>query len=298
MQKSIFRLLLVILLCSPLTLNAQREEKWCGEYTYHGSLSETPEYAKIKAFERLQIQALIETFGSSVTQTNLTNISNVNGVTNVDFASIGGSDVNGEWIETIGEPEYQVYIDGEFQVVTVKACGRIRKITSAPIDFKAKLLRNGVDDKFEDENFKEGDNIFLSFSSPEDGYLTVYLLDDSGEAYCMLPYDGMPESSFKVKANRRYVLFSQDFAYGMSPSIIDELYLTCDNDIEHNQVYIIFSPNKFAKAMDRAGGKDKVTNHILPRHLHNREFHSWLVKCRKRDKEMRVDKRIITIKRS
>lgn len=288
----------LILLCSPITLSAQRTEKWCGEYTYYGSLSETPGLAKQRALEKLQIKAAEEVFGLSVTQTNITHANVNNGESSVNFTSVGGSDVNGEWIETIGEPEYEVSIEKDFQVVKVNACGRIREIVSAPVDFNALLLRNGTEDKFQDADFKHGDDLFMSFSSPVNGYLAVYLLDDDGEAYCLLPYSNMQDGIFPIEANKRYVHFSPKHApEGLSSAIVEELYLTCDKPVEHNEVYVIFSPNKFTKVNDEVGGLDEETNLILPRHLDNRKFHSWLAKCRKRDKEMRVDKRIISITR-
>lgn len=291
-----FLLALILFVCSPIMLCAQRTEKWCGEYTYYGSLSETPEFAKQRALEKLQIKAAEEVFGLSVTQTNITHANVNNGSSSIDFTSIGGSDVNGEWIETLGEPEYDVSIEKDFLVVTVKACGRVREIVSAPVDFKALLLRNGTDDKFQDADFKEGDDLYLSFTSPVAGYLAVYLLDDDGEAYCLLPYSNMQDGVFPIDANKRYVHFSEKHApEGLSSALVEELYLTCDKALEHNQLYIIFSPNRFTKVADEVGGLDTETNLILPRHLDNRRFHSWLAKCRKRDKEMRVDKRIITI---
>lgn len=277
-------------------LCAQRTEKWCGEYTYYGSLSETPEFAKRRALEKLQIKAAEEVFGLSVTQTNITHANVNNGSSSIDFTSIGGSDVNGEWIETIGEPEYDVSIEKDFLVVTVKACGRVREIVSAPVDFKALLLRNGTDDKYQDSDFRDGDDLYLSFQSPVSGYLAVYLLDDDGEAYCLLPYSNMQDGIFHIEANKRYVHFSEKEAPVDLPSaFVEELYLTCDKPLEHNEVYIVFSPNKFIKVTDKVGGLDEETRQILPRHLDNHKFHSWLAKCRKRDKEMRVDKRIITI---
>lgn len=289
-------ILLIIIMCSSITLNAQRTEKWCGEHTYLGSLSETPEFAKQRALEKLQIKAAEETFGLSVTQTNITHTNINNGESTIDFTSVGGSDVNGEWIETIGEPEYEVNIEKEFLVVKVKACGRVREIVSAPIDFKALLLRNGTEDKFQDADFKEGDDLFMSFSAPVNGYLAVYLVDDDGEAYCLLPYSNMQDGVFPIEANKRYVNFSPKHAPdGLSSALVEELYLTCDKPLEHNEVYIIFSPNRFTKVNDEMGGLDAETNLILPRHLDNRKFHSWLAKCRKRDKDMRVDKRIITV---
>lgn len=287
---------LIIILCSPITLCAQRTEKWCGEYTYYGSLGESPAYARQLALQKLQVKAAEEVFGLSVTQTNVTHIDVNNGESAVHFTSVGGSDVNGEWIETIGEPEYEVSIEKDFLVVKVKACGRVREIVSTPVDFSALLLRNGTEDRFQDDDFREGDDLYLSFTSPVNGYLAVYLLDDDGEAYCLLPYSNMQDGIFPVQANQRYVHFSEKHApEGLPSALVEELYLTCDKPLEHNEIYIIFSPSHFTKEHDEAGGLDEDSNLILPRHLDNHRFHSWLAKCRKRDKEMRVDKRIITI---
>lgn len=291
-----FFTIIALILIAVGNIKAQRTEKWCGEYTYYGSVDETPGFAKQRALEKLQIKAAEEVFGLSVTQTNITHANVNNGASTVDFTSVGGSDVNGEWIETIGEPEYEINIDKDFLVVRVKACGRVREIVSAPVDFKALLLRNGTDDKFQDADFKEGDDLYMSFSSPVSGYLAVYLLDDDGEAYCLLPYSNMQDGIFPIEANKRYVHFSEKHApEGLSSAMVEELYLTCDKPLEHNEVYIVFSPNKFTKVNDEVGGLDAETNLILPRHLDNRKFHSWLAKCRKRDKDMRVDKRIIAI---
>lgn len=292
----IVSVLSALVICSSLTLSAQRTEKWCGEYVYYGNLDESPALAKQKALDKAQIKAVEEVFGLSVSQSNFTNVKNSNGNSSIDFSSIGGSDVNGEWIETIGEPEYTMSIEGEFLVVKVSVCGRIREIVSAPIDFSARLLRNGTDDRSESYEFRDGDDLYLSFVSPVNGYLAVYLLENEGEAYCLLPYSEMQEGVFNIKANKRYVLFSEKCAEG-SPeeAFVDEIYLTCDKDIEHNQVYIIFSPNKFTKVIDNDGGVDAATDRILPRHLGNNDFHKWLAACRKHDKDMRVDKRIITI---
>ena len=290
--------LIILMLCIPITLHAQRTEKWCGEYRYYASMNDAPEYAKQRALEGLQIHAAEELFGLSVTQTNLTNVSNNNEDSKVNFTSISECDVNGEWIETIDEPEYNISIENGFQIIDVKACGRVREIVSPHVDFKSKILRNGIEDKYEDSNFRDGDDLFMSFLAPVAGYLAVYLLDDKGEAFCLLPYSNMQDGIFPIRANERYLLFSEKHASaGISPAMVEELYMTCDKDVEYNQFYVIFSPNKFTKVSDNAGGLDTETDRILPRHLDNTSFQKWLAKCRKRDKEMRVDKRIISIKK-
>lgn len=294
--KSTIRFLILLCVFIPNSLCAQRTEKWCGEYRYYASTNESPEYAKQRALEETQIHAAEELFGLSVTQTNLSTVSNNNGNSKVDFTSISGCDVNGEWIETIGEPEYDISIDNGFQIVNVKVCGRVREIVSPQVDFNAKLLRNGIEDKYEDKNFRDGDDLFLSFISPVAGHLAVYLLDDKGEAYCLLPYSNMQDGIFSIMANERYLLFSEKHpTTGIASSTVEELYMTCDKDVEYNQFYIIFSPNKFTKVSDNSGGLDAETDRILPRHLDNVSFQKWLAKCRKRDKEMRVDKRIISL---
>lgn len=286
----------VFVIVASLPLRAQRTERWSGEYTYYGSLDESPEHAKMRALERAQLLAVEETFGLSVSQTNITHASNEDGVSSVNFQSIGGSDVNGEWIETIGEPQYEVGIEGDFLVVRVKVSGRVREIVSPKVDFAARVLRNGTEDRHEDADFREDDDLFISFSSPVSGYLAVYLLDDDGEAYCLLPYSNMQDGIFNVKAGERYVLFSPSHApEGIPAAWVEELYMTCDKALEHNEVYIVFSPNRFTKAGDVVGGLDAEGEHVLPRHLDNRSFHRWLSHCRKHDKEMRVDKRIIAI---
>ena len=74
------------------------------EFTENISLEE----AKRIALERAKIQAIADEFGTIVSQSNTTLVSNRNGESSSDFFSLGGSEVKGEWIETIGQPEYEI----------------------------------------------------------------------------------------------------------------------------------------------------------------------------------------------
>lgn len=80
-----------------------------GEYTYVVPENVNLDKAKYIALERLKIQLIEEEFGATVSQSNSTLVKNNNGKSDVDFVSIGGSEVNGEWIETIGTPRYNIY---------------------------------------------------------------------------------------------------------------------------------------------------------------------------------------------
>ncbi len=262
-----------------------------GEYTYVVPENVNLDKAKYIALERLKIQLIEEEFGSTVSQSNSTLVKNSNGKSDVDFVSIGGSEVNGEWIETIGTPRYNIYYEKEMLVVSVKAKGRIREIISTAVDVKSLVLRNGIEDRFESDTFKSGDDLYISFQSPTNGYLVVYLVDTDQRAFCLLPYQNMKEGSFNVEANKRYVLFSTQTASSELKPYVDEYTMTCTHDQEINQLYVIFSTSPFVKAID-----DKLEKE-LPRELSNEDFQKWLAKYRTRDTNMVVKKKTITIRK-
>lgn len=262
-----------------------------GEYTYVVPENVNLDKAKYIALERLKIQLIEEEFGATVSQSNSTLVKNNNGKSDVDFVLIGGSEVNGEWIETIGTPRYNIYYENNMLVVSVKAKGRIREIISTAVDVKSLVLRNGIEDRFESDTFKSGDDLYISFQSPTNGYLVVYLVDTEQRAFCLLPYQNMNEGSFNVEANKRYVLFSTQTASSELKPYVDEYTMTCTHDQEINQLYVIFSTSPFVKAID-----DKLEKE-LPRELSNEDFRKWLTKYRTRDTNMVVKKTTITIRK-
>ena len=272
----------ILLLILSSAAFAQKLKTVESEYTYYAPENVTLEQAKRIALDRAMIQALADEFGTIVSQSNATRVENQNGQTNIDFLSIGGSEVKGEWIETIGEPIYNIRYEGEMLIVFVKVKGKAREIVSASIDFQAKILRNGTDDKFESDQFRSGDDLYLSFQSPVSGYLAVYLIDANNQAYCLLPYRKQMDGIYPIKANQRYLFFSIKEAPLQERPYVDEYVMTCERESEQNQIYIIFSPNLFTKAADIQ------SNATIPRELQFEDFQKWLVRCRKNDKEMNM----------
>ncbi len=280
----------VCFLLFSVVLHAQRTEKVHAEYTYHASENVAIETAKRTALERAKIQAIADEFGTVVSQSNVTLASNQNGESNIDFFSLGGSEVKGEWIETIGEPEYAISYEQGMQVVKVSVYGRIREIVSAQIDFKAEVLCNGTDLKFARTDFKSGDDLYLYFQSPVNGYLAVYLLDDVSQmVYCLLPYKSSSEAVTSIEHDKPYIFFSAKHA-GEKAHEVDEYTMTCSRPQEHNTLYVIFSPNEFAKA-----NSDNV-DELLPQELSFENFQKWLAKGRNRDKKMNVKEHSLIIK--
>lgn len=287
-----FRLCLLVGSCLlTLSVSAQKVKTVVGTYEYRAPKNITQEEAERIALERAKLQAIADKFGTIVSQSNFTAINNTNGISEVDFFSLGGSEVKGEWIETLGEPDIVRSFgeDGSLIVhVTVK--GRIREITNARVDFQAKVLCNGTDLKFERTNFRSGDDLYLYFKSPTDGYLNVYLLDEvSQTVYCLLPYRSSGQGAVKVEHDVPYIFFSKAKAEG-DTSGIDEYVMTCSRSSERNVLYVMFSTNEFTKA------NLESAEELRPRQTEWEDFQEWAVKCRNRDKNLTIKRFILTIK--
>ena len=290
--KSIIAFLLI-----SLPVFSQKIKTVEGEYLYHAPENVTIEQAKRTAVERAKIQALADEFGTIVSQSSTTSIANINGESSTNVLVLSGSDVKGEWIEDLGEPKVQVNYEGDMLVVTAKVKGKAREILSAGVDFTSKILRNGKEDKFESDDFKNGDDLYLAFQTPAKGYLAVYLVDAENMAYCLLPYRNQTDGIYPVNANQRYLFFCPEEAPEGERALVDEYALTCERQMEYNYIYVIFSRNQFTKANDAASNKQIDGYAGAPRELSYEDFQKWLSKCMKHDAEMNMKKIPITIKK-
>lgn len=267
---------------------AQRTITASGTYEFQVPGNMSLDEAKNKAVEYARVQLIADNFGTIVDMNSLTEVSNKNGQSSVEMLTISYSDVKGEWIEDLQKPEFDMDVDKDGKLlinVTVK--GRIREIVSADIDLKIKVLRNGVEDRFEADYFKNNDDLYMSFLSPVDGYLAVYLYDGTN-VFRLLPYKEQQEGYFKAERNKRYVLFSQEhITYDIPSYQVPELIMATSQTREINRLFVIFSPNKFVQATDSVESD-------IP-YLDYKSFQRWLTRCRNRDNEMMVQEKIITI---
>lgn len=287
-------ILTIITMFVAMGLSAQKTRIASGSYTYYAPENVTLEQAKRTALERAMIQIIADNFGTNVQSTNLTRIENSSSGSSVDMVSLSATDVKGEWIETIREPEYDIRWEQGMLVVTVSVTGRIRELENdkAPVQFAARLLRNGTEDNAETLEFKDGDDLFLSFRSPVSGYLAVYLYDGHDTVLRLLPYAANPDqNTMKVKARERNVFFTTDSRYlpaGLDPYHVTELAMTCSGDMEYNRIYVIFSPTYFTVPIDEGGEIPYLSYH---------EFQIWLTKTRARIEGFQVDMKDITIRK-
>lgn len=256
--------------------------------------NESPEQAERSALKRAKIKALEDKFGLDVAGINSILTKNhaegQSAESSVDVLSLAETFVRGEWIETTKENVLSKTYENGFWRVTVEVAGKVRCRSVAPIDIRYAFINSTFDTDNRDQ-YHDGDNLFLRFSSPVKGSLCVYLVDEDANAFCLLPYLSSAVGCMPIEANRDYLLFSET-----TDQLADEYSLTCQRSVEQNAIYIIFTPNPLTKASDRRGGKN-WRNEPMPRQLSYRELITWLAKNRTRDAEMMVQTEIITIRK-
>ena len=242
-------IIFLLFLWSSMACPAAPIKTICGEYTYIVPDNVSREDAKRIAAERARLDALATEYGTLVSQDNTTFVSNRNGESDIVFQSLGGSDVRGEWLGDTDEPVFRFFVDERTGETSVHArvCGKSREITRSQVPLQWHVLRNGTQPNYESEAFRTNDDLYLSFLSPVDGYLTVFLLDDSKQVVCMLPYQAQSDGAYTVAANRQYVFFSPAQASLAERPLVDEYVMTCNAAQETNYLFCVFSTQPFSK---------------------------------------------------
>lgn len=270
-----------------LTLYAQKVREVNGTYTYYGDPNQSVKEVRAAAIEHARVQALAREFGTLLTQNTLQLESVKNGQEISDFIQLNAAEVKGEWLEDMKDPEIvrEELVDGTL-VIEVRVKGRARAISSEAVDFEVLTLRNGTEKRFADTRFKEGDDLYVYFKAPADGYVAVYLVDEQKQAFCMLPYSGDSDGQQPVEHGKEYVFFSPKHLYDVPQNLIDEMSMTCADDrFEHNQIYVLYSPNSFTKAVDQQG-RQLAKDLQLPRELAFKDFTKWMSRLCAHDKKM------------
>lgn len=264
-------------------------------YIYYASPNETIEGAKRRAIARAKTEALRENFGTVISGASATSMITRNNLTDSKFVHLASEgELRGEWIADIEEPVVTTTLEGEFLVVKATVRGKAREISNNTINFKAKILRNKPEVELESSEFTAGNSIFVHFTSPVDGFLSIYLLDGEN-AYCLLPYSNSKSGVQPIIHNHEYTFFSRKiYAPGENPDEIDEYTLTTEGEHQDiNQIYFIFSPHKFTKALDEF--KHSPSGTLYPRTLSWRDFQKWILRARRDDMDMCVQTKYIVI---
>lgn len=276
---------LVIVLLSFEDLYAQRVVSDSHLSYYVMSDSETVRQAEVNAVKQAQLEMIARHFGTMVGATTALTISET-----VSSITYGETEVRGVWLEDTAPPVITKQVQNDHFILEVTVSGRIREFASTPIDLKCDVMKNGTDNRYASTDFNHGDRLYLSFKTPVEGYLAVYL-GDRETVNCLFPYNGLSAETMKVKAGEDYILFSRANSGDFDPFAVQEYPLGCSpgNDMEMVRLYVIFSPNKFAKANDSAEGRLRT--------LPFEEFHTWMSKIRRSDSDINLLQFDITIRR-
>ncbi len=252
-----------------------------GESTYYDDGTKSKVECMRLAAEQARIDALAKKFGTIVSQDILQTDRISGNKEHNDFLALSSTEVKGEWIADDGEPEYEFSRDAqENLVVFCRVKGKAREISNDSSPFEALVLRNGTDRRNADNLFRDGDDMFLYFRSATDGFLAVFLEDESGKVYLLLPYPMDSRTRVPVVKDNDYLFFSRGSDTSGDNSLVEEIMLTAPYNVEYNRLFVMYSPESFSRpVMEKDGG--------LP-HMSSADFSKWLVKTRRNDPRMGV----------
>lgn len=290
MKPAFFLVIAATLVSIPLF--AQRERAAKGSYIYYLPDNQTLEQARLVAVDRVMAQLLSEEYGTDIQSTTATMINNSANGSSVRTATFAESTIKGEWIRTTSGPDFEYLISQDGMIgIKVTLAGRIREIPVARSNVEAHVLVNGTEGRFENNSCKSGDDLYISFRSPEDGFLTIFLFDGDNDVHCLLPYSSQPILPVFVQGGQDYIFFSpKGNTLPIKPEYVDELTMTCSEPMEINRIYLLFSPDKYSCANISQQTSSR------PRALPLKDFQAWMADLRRTDNGMVVKTSDITIK--
>jgi len=318
-MKQLSLLLLATILSTLCTAQEIKTVKTKGKaqvqwYPERESLTE----ARDRALELAKINALENAFGTLVMQGNTVYVENKKTgekvETNTTFKMIGNTAVKGEIIQIIKtdfkESKKKEKIDRKKVEITYIDCNitiEAKELTDTKIEVEAyplnstKIVRPVTD-------FYEGDDLFLYFRSPVNGFLTVFL-DDGQQAQCLLPYRKMPagmEEAMPIVADKEYIFFSDkpEHNYFDDDFYAEDTYeLVASSEKDLNQLYIIFSKTPLNKPILNKDENDKLLVELekdkyeLPRVIDSEAFKKWLIKIQQIRNDLQVINQMISIEK-
>ena len=289
---TVYRLPIFLILIISIAININADNPVYeveGTYTYYASSSDSRDKARRIALDEARNEALKSKFGTIVQHNTMQTSTIKESRESTHFLALSSTESKGEWLADVGEPSFTFDIDPKdgTLIVTCKVTGRARAITNEASNFNATVLRNGTDMRNADTSFKSGDQMYLDFSAPSRGYVTVFLADESGQVFQMLPYPGSHIEEVKVNRNVQYKFF--DPASGEDFGQVQEMLLQAPDGEEFNQIYVLFSPNVYSLPAMHLNPDN------IPPSMNQEEFSNWLLKVRRADPKLGVSKINITI---
>ncbi|MCU0462070.1 MAG: DUF4384 domain-containing protein [Bacteroidales bacterium] len=299
----------LVLVFAPVLLFSQKSVKVTGTAQVEFPDNMTRQDVKNHAQELATIDALEKAFGRVVIQGNSTYLSNVQTGKQTEtksvFNTIANTSVKGEVLNVINVEFTDLTgtrtIEGKKETYVEMKCDieiEAREITTPPVNFMAYTL-NCTDERCKTTDFRIDDPLYMFFSSPSSGYISIFL-DEDGNTQCLYPYNTMPaefEGGVPVAADKKYILFSEkpEFNYFKGKKYITPYLLYTTSPRSINRLFIIFSKQPLNKP-SLSDVQVVEGGYKLPRSLKSEDFQRWLNKYRSYEKaNVEVDYIDITI---
>ncbi len=280
-------LLVICILLTAQTVQAQRVAKVTGKYTYIVTDNDdiTLREAKRKCLELAKAAAIKAEFGELITSDVIDSNVETNGEESSSyFWENTVAMARGEWLGDTEKPTIDIkYEDGRL-VFSAEVWGRAREIIQSKTDLIWQIQKDGNGKKVAANSFESGERVYVKFRSPARGYVAIYLIVGDDETSCLLPYPRDYDGRYEVKGSTDYTFFDKE----EDPQAF-HYRLKTKRRQEDNQIVIIYSPNPFTKCNDITGDK------LHPNSLSTHDFQKWLLKCQREDREMVVNKKWIKI---
>ena len=282
MKPILFAVSIAWLSTMPFLALAQKSVSTKGTSQVRMESNMTKEQVREKAEDLAMINAVENAFGTYVEQN--ADIKVDNGA--VSYNIIGTTKVKGEWLRTHKKEfkediQDQLDNDQHKEKVIWISCnieGEVREIRSkASLDIKS--LRCPMPE-CETTIFFDTQSFLLYFKSPVDGYLSVFIDENSETTRRLFPYLNQGnESAVKVEGDKPYWLFTNSNDLNRFASKADEIELYTYSTIEYNNVYVLFSPSTYYKPI-LTNATLLPDGYVLPKAISTSKFQEWLSDCR------------------
>ncbi len=279
--------------CWPSFLWAQKNISLSGSYSMVLERNRTIEETEKLCIEQAKLTALAMEFGTAVTETMVSQTTDVNGQASNTFNVLTRTNVGGEWLEDEQKPELIWKCIGTTMELTANVKGIARAFPKAGKVETTFYTCTTADATREETNFKNSEGINAVFRSAKNGFVSVYYIDYTAQTvYRLLPTgNGKNNDGLEVKANQTYVLFNRQKAmeYGWgSVSTELELEIPAGKTSATDELVVVYSTEPLTKpALNET--KDGLSQMALEK------FEMWVSEVARKNQKAIVKRSAITI---
>lgn len=309
--KYLGNLLILISIGFTCELLAQAIKTETGDYTIRVESDKSEQETALKGIEQARINAIKKAFGEKILQVNNSLLENYEGNGKVESQTIvtltSETYANGEWLEDIKDPKIEKeFIDGALWLKITVFC-KVRELSNQTNQALSCFTASCPDFKCKTTIFNDGQDFYMYFKSPVNGFLAAYLeVPKEGKTYRLLPYQSQAsQGSLIILADKEYFFFSPNHVSKEIKSFVDEISITLyDKSVpESNCLILVFSEKtQFGKPLldnskNHLGkGTNSEESPILPASIGITDFNKWLINLRHQAKDLQVDRFLFTIK--